>query len=78
MERHKQPGGPIVVSRAVYEGVEAVRQGGVTNMLQRDTVRQVAQLLGFEEAYEWIRDHPDLYSQAIFRGLAVEDGTDQR
>lgn len=73
MERCKQTGAPIVVSRAVYEGIEAVRQSGLTNMLQRDIVRQVALMLGFEEAHEWIRDHPDLYSQAVFRGLAVDD-----
>jgi hypothetical protein len=64
----------------VYDGIEAVRRSGVCNMLDRATVRQVALLLGHDEAYEWIRDHPDLYSQAVFRGLVVADdeGTKDR
>ena len=73
MERYREPGGPIAVSQDVFDGIEAVRQSGVTNMLARDTVREVALLLGYEHTCLWLEEHPDLYSQAVFRGLAVED-----
>jgi hypothetical protein len=66
MERHKEPGGPITVSQDVYDGIEAVRQSGLTNTLDRPMVRRLALAFGYDEAHAWIRDNPELYSRAIF------------
>jgi len=65
--------GPVVVPHEVYEGIEAVRQSGLTNMLDRPVVARLAGEMGFEEAARWVRLHRDLYSRAIFCGLEVED-----
>ena len=63
---------PIPVSASVWQGMEAVRQSGLTNMLDRPAVIQIAQALGFPETARWIEDNPGQYSEGIFRGFVVE------
>ena len=71
-EKTKSPGaGPVLVAREVYDGIEAVRVSGLTNMLARDVVAGLAEDLGFEESACWIRENPCLYSRAVFQGLTV-------
>lgn len=59
------------VSREVFAGIEAIRRSGLTNMLDRPRVAELAEEMGFAESAAWIRAHHDLYAQAIFHGLEV-------
>ena len=64
----------VRVPEAVLDGLEAVRQSGLTNMLDRPVVARLAAEFGFDEAACWIETHRDQYAQGIFRGFeAAED-----
>ncbi len=65
--------GAVRVTREVYEGIEAVRRSGLTNMLDRPVVAHLAGEMGYEDASRWVRLHRDLYSRAVFHGLKVEE-----
>jgi len=65
--------GPIPVPADVLQGIEAVRQSGLTNMLDRPAVADIAEAMGFEAAAAWVREHRDLYARGIFRGFEVRD-----
>lgn len=70
----QEEGGPVRVTPAVLSGLEAVRQSGLTNMLDRPAVAEIADAMGFEESARWLREHRDLYARAIFHGFEVEGG----
>jgi len=74
MKRVRLPGDRVRVSREVFEGIEAVRDSGLTNMLDRPVVAEIAEEMGFEESARWVREHRDLYARAIFHGFEVEGG----
>ena len=64
----------VRVPQAVLDGLEAVRQSGLTNMLDRPVVARLAREFGFERAARWIETHRKHYAEGIFRGFeAVED-----
>ena len=63
----------IVVSAAVYEGLEAVRLSGYTNMLDRPRVIELAEMMGYADAAEWIRENRNLYAAAIFGGFVADE-----
>ena len=69
MEQH-----PVSVSAAVYEGLEAVRQSGATNMFDRPRVIELAELMGYDETAEWVRAHRSEYARLLFAGVIVEQG----
>jgi hypothetical protein len=66
----------VPVPRAVYDGLDAVRRSGLTNMLDRPRVAELADELGFPESAAWVREDRGRYAQAVFRGIraADEDG----
>ena len=65
---------PIPITKAVYEGLEAVRLSGAANMLDRPRVIQILDQMGLDEVAEWVRDHRTEYSHGIFQGFqAVEE-----
>jgi len=64
----------IRVPKGVLEGLEAVRESGVTNMLNRPVVARLAEEMGFKEAARWIETHRKEYAEGIFRGFAAEGG----
>ena len=66
-------GKKVVVSEAVFEGLEAVRRSGLTNMLDRPVVADLAARMGFSETTKWIMTHPKEYARAIFSGLEVQN-----
>jgi len=74
LQRARLPGDRVRVPRDVFEGIEAVRLSGLTNMLDRPAVAEIAEAMGFEESACWVREHRDLYAQAIFQGFEVEGG----
>jgi len=63
----------VKVPKAVLDGLEAVRRSGLTNMLDRPVVAQLAEEFGFEEAARWIRTRRKAYAEGIFRGFTVEE-----
>lgn len=64
---------PVTVSREVFEGIEAVRQSGATNMLDRPRVAELAQEMGFYATAAWVLENRELYARAIFHGFKVKD-----
>jgi len=58
----------IIVTREVLDGLEAVRTSGLTNMLDRPVVVELARQMGFDETARWIeviaRSTPKAYSRA--------------
>ena len=65
---------PVPVPAAVYEGLEAVRKSGYTNMFDRPRVIELAEMMGYDEAAEWVRDHRSEYARLLFAGVIVEQG----
>ena len=65
---------PVPVPAAVYEGLEAVRQSGATNMFDRPRVIELAEMMGYDEAAAWVRDHRNAYARVLFAGVVVEEG----
>ena len=64
----------VKVPKAVLDGLEAVRRSGLTNMLDRPVVAELAEEFGFEEAAHWIRTRRRDYAAGIFHGFtATED-----
>lgn len=64
---------PVQVATEVFEGIEAVRRSGLTNMLDRRAVAHIAEEMGFDESARWVREQRALYAQAIFHGFDVGD-----
>jgi len=65
---------PVSIPAAVYEGLEAVRQSGLSNMLDRPRVIELAEMMGYDETAAWVRDHRSEYARLIFAGVSVEEG----
>ena len=63
----------IPVTRAVFDGIEAVRRSGKTNMLDRPRVALLCDEMGFYESALWVMENRDAYSRAIFHGFEVTD-----
>jgi hypothetical protein len=64
---------PIPISKEVFQGLEAVRLSGATNMLDRPRVIQILDQMGYEEAAEWVRNHKSEFSHGIFQGFEITD-----
>ena len=64
---------PIVIPAAVYEGLEAVRLSGVTNMCDRPRVIELAEMMGYDEAAQWVRDYRGHYAAGIFAGFRADE-----
>lgn len=62
----------IPVPAVVWQGIDAVRLSGLTNMLDRPEVTRIARELDFSEAAGWIEAHPKEYAEGVFRGFVVE------
>ena len=63
----------VPVPRMVIEGIEAVRLSGLTNMLDRSRVAEIAEGLGFTETARWIRANTSLYARGVFHGFQSID-----
>lgn len=66
------------ITRAVFDGLEFISRSGVTNMLDRPVVLNLAKEWGFPETAEWIeRVDTKTYARLIFEGPEViESGKD--
>ncbi len=65
---------PVTVPREVLEGIEAVRRSGLTNMLDRPRVADLAHELGFEAAARWVGENRELYARGVFEGFEAGEG----
>ena len=61
----------VPVTRAIFEGIEAVRLSGLTNMLDRAAVIEIAEGMGYEESARWLRENRGEYARAIFQGFEI-------
>lgn len=62
----------IKLSKEVFEGIEEVRQSGLTNMLDRSIVIQLCEKFGYPESASWIKEHKSEYIRLVFEGPEVE------
>ena len=60
---------PVAIPERVYRVIDAIRRSGVTNMLGRPMVIEIARQLGFDDEAQWIEQHPSKYSLGIFVGF---------
>jgi len=72
--RVRLEGGPVAVPAKVLAAIEAVRDSGVTNMLDRPRVIEIARAFECDDAAEWIEEHRSEYANGIFRGFVAEEG----
>ena len=59
----------VRVPNEVLKGIIAVRDSGLTNMLDRPTVAQLAEEMGFEETAQWVKTHRKEYAEGVFCGF---------
>lgn len=62
----------IPIPALVWQGIDAVRLSGLTNMLDRPVVARLAEELGYPDTARWIEDHPKEYAEGVFRGFIVD------
>jgi hypothetical protein len=62
----------IPIPALVWQGIDAVRLSGLTNMLDRLVVARLAGELGWPDAARWIEEHPKEYAEGVFRGFIVD------
>lgn len=63
----------IRVPKSVFEGLEAIRRSGTTNMLDYNAVLRLASLLNNQNTAQWLLDHKDEYWQGVLYGIEPED-----
>jgi hypothetical protein len=59
------------VPKNVWEGLEAVRSSGKTNMLIISEVIHTAQAMGYPETARWIENHRNDYWVGVFQGFVA-------
>lgn len=64
---------PVKVSSEVVDAIEAVRESGKTNMLDRHAVAELALVFGYDDASEWITKNRALYARGLFNGFEISD-----
>jgi hypothetical protein len=63
----------VKVPKDVFEGITAVRDSGLTNMMDVPAVARLAQGMGYDEAAQWVRSNRKSYAEGFFHGFeAVE------
>jgi hypothetical protein len=76
LERVTREGGPVRVPAFVLRVLEAVRESGATNMLDRPRVIEIACAFGCGDAAVWIEAHRSEYASGIFRGFEADTDAD--
>lgn len=61
----------VKVSEAVLSGLQAVRDSGATNMLDRPRVIELLEQFGHDQAAAWLISNMELYSQGVFQGFEI-------
>jgi hypothetical protein len=55
----------VAVTAEVWQGINAVRCSGLTNMLDRPMVAELAGKFGFTKAAQWVKNHPKEYAEGV-------------
>ena len=63
----------IRVPKAVFEGLEAIRRSGATNMFDYRAVVELTSMLNNRDTLLWLIDHKQDYLQGILYGIEPED-----
>lgn len=71
-------GDPIIVSEAVWMGLEAVRLSGKTNMLDVPEVQRLAFEMEHFATVLWIEENFRQYKLGVFAGFEIEDDSHAR
>lgn len=61
----------VKISQEVYDGIEAVRKSGLTNMFDSKAVIELCQMLGNDVAAKWVEENKDAYSRLVFEGSEI-------
>jgi hypothetical protein len=64
---------PVRIPAAVLQDLEIIRRSGVTNMLDRPRVIEIAEMMGEDETAAWLRANRASYSTGLFQGFAVDE-----
>ena len=59
----------VKVPKEVFQGIVAVRDSGLTNMLDVPVVVRLAQDMGHDEAARWVRANRRSYAEGFFHGF---------
>lgn len=65
---------PVKIPKAVWQGIEAVRLSGKTNMLDVQMVQRLAFEMEYFATVLWMQDHRELYCRGLFEGFEIEGG----
>ena len=63
----------VKISQEVFDGLESVRESGITNMLDYPKVIQLCTKFGYPESAKWLKAHRSDYTRLIFEGPEIED-----
>ncbi|QSO53129.1 DUF5049 domain-containing protein [Alicyclobacillus sp. ALC3] len=63
----------IRVPKSVFQGLEAIRQSGATNMLDYRAVVQLANMLNNRDTVSWLMDHKHEYVEGVMYGIEPEE-----
>lgn len=64
---------PVKVSREVFDGLEEIRQSGLTNMFDHGTVQYLAHLGDAHETVMWLEENRLRYIEGVLNGFEVEE-----
>ena len=64
---------PIKVPVVVFDGLETVKESGDTPMSDISKVQYIAARLGYPETASWLKEHPQEYSEGLFRGFVTAE-----
>jgi hypothetical protein len=57
----------------VFDGLETVQEVGETNMQDNQAVQDIAIRMGYPETAQWVHEHPQEYSEGLFRGFVAAE-----
>lgn len=74
MERPQESNDRAQITKAIFDGLELIRQSGVTNVLDRPVVLQLAREWELDETADWIESvTTGTYGRRILQGPDVID-----
>lgn len=64
---------PVIVSKAVFDGLEAIRKSGKVNMMEWRRVQAIADNKGYYDLVVWLQDHQAEYLTGFSNGFTTEE-----
>ncbi|MHB1002109.1 MAG: DUF5049 domain-containing protein [Armatimonadota bacterium] len=66
--------GKIRIPKDVFEGLEAIRRSGKTNMLDVPMVIELALNMGYVDTACWVHENSKTYVSGLFNGFEPQEG----